>query len=302
MGFKNTLAGFYKIESVKPDGTVKILADWFPNLILDQGLERIATAADWINYCHVGSGSTAPAETQQGLVSFVGATNTYYSNVNGTSGSSPWYSYCTRVFQFAAGVADDILAEVGVGWGATGTTLFSRALILDSGGNNITITVLPDEVLRVTYEFRRYIPETDTTGTIVLDGITHTWVGRASNCNNITYYWPAIMQANTYYNYPNGITCNGVLGPIDGGPTGSSGTGITSATHVPKDVYIPGSYKQRWTWNWGLAYGNAVGGISAIFIQFCRATYQISFDPPIDKNVDNELSLSFEASWGRHTF
>lgn len=300
MGFKNTLAGFYKIESVKPDGTVKILADWFPNLILDQGLERIATAADWMNYCHVGSGSTAPAETQQGLVSFVGATNTYYSNVNGTSGSSPWYSYCTRVFQFAAGVADDILAEVGVGWSATGTTLFSRALILDSGGNNITITVLPDEVLRVTYEFRRYIPETDTTGTIVLDGITHTWVGRASSCSNSTSnYWPAIMRASFNYNYDYTNTYNGVLGPITGSPTGSSGTYTNT---VAKETYIPGSYKQKWTWSFSLAQGNAVGGVSAIRFQLCNSAYQISFDPPIDKNVDNELSLSFEASWGRHTF
>ena len=51
MRIHEDVEGWYKFEAVRPDGTKRLLADWFPNLITDAGLERMAGNGDWMRYC-----------------------------------------------------------------------------------------------------------------------------------------------------------------------------------------------------------------------------------------------------------
>ena len=80
MELKTKVAGRYKIEVGKLGEEKRIVADWFSNLILNQGLDYIGTSVDWINWCQVGSGSGAPAIADVGLDSLVASTNDTDSN------------------------------------------------------------------------------------------------------------------------------------------------------------------------------------------------------------------------------
>lgn len=130
--------GWFKFEAISEDGTRRVLADWFPNLITDQGLNQMGTLATWLNACQVGSGSTVPAVSDTQLVTRVAGTTTIQSTVQGIQSTPPYYASRTRTYRFAAGVATGTLSEVGVGTTATVGNLYSRALILDGAGNPTT--------------------------------------------------------------------------------------------------------------------------------------------------------------------
>ncbi len=249
-------AGWFKIEATRPDGTRRVLADWFPNLILNGGLDRMGENADYLNWCQVGSGSTAPVATQTALVNRIAGTDVRQANVNGAQASAPYYGWYRRTFRFARGVAAGNLSEVGVGWASTGS-LFSRALILDGGGNPTTITVLSDEVLDVTYELRRYPGTVDLTGTVVLDGVTHNWVSRAAGVTDSRYWARAGIMALDW-----AVSFNGDIGPV----TAQNPSGTGGSLSITPLAYSSGSYTRAATVSAGLNDSNLSGGIRSIWI------------------------------------
>jgi len=304
--FKTTVEGCFKIEAVKSDGSERILADWFPNLILNSGLDRIGAGSDWVNYCQVGTGNSTPIETQTALDISFASSNSYYTDAVGNSGASPWYTYRKRVYQFTAGTTSgEGLQEIGVGWGATGDTLFNRALILDVRGNPTTVIVLDDETLKVTYLFKRYISEVDTTGTLSINETynytgdtisTYNWIGRVAYMGN-TDWWPAIFYAKSAYSTLQVRTYTGLIGILSSAPTVESGT--ATSTEIISS-YVPGSYTTTWRYDWSTAQGNASGGIKSMLVTIGGGVYQIEFDPVIAKASTDTMSLTFQCTWGRH--
>ena len=292
MQHETQCAGWFKIEAIRPDGTRRVLADWFPNLILNGGLDRMGANSDYLNWCQVGSGSTAPVAAQTALVNRIAGTNTHQNNVNGAQASAPYYGWYRRTYRFAQGVAAGNLSEVGVGW-ATSGSLFSRALILDGGGNPTTITVLSDEVLDVTYELRRYPGTVDLTGTVVLDGVTHNWVSRAAGVTD-SEHWAGVgaMTLDWAYAY------SGEIGAV----TASEPSGGSVSITVTPLAYSSGSYARASTVSAGLNDANLSGGIRSIVISQYSAgagRYQIQFDPAIPKNNTKVLSLTIQHTWAR---
>ena len=81
MELETKVAGRYKIEVGKPGEEKRVVADWFPNLILNQGLDYIGTRDDWIGWCQVGEGSGQPNITDVGLDSFKVSTDSTNSNI-----------------------------------------------------------------------------------------------------------------------------------------------------------------------------------------------------------------------------
>lgn len=290
MQHETQCAGWFKIEATRPDGTRRVLADWFPNLILNGGLDRMGANADYLYWCQVGSGSTAPVAAQAALVNRIAGTNTGQAIVAGAQASAPYYGWLRRTYRFAVGVAAGNLSEVGVGWASTGS-LFSRALILDGGGSPTTITVLSDEVLDVTYELRRYPGTVDLTGTVVLDGVTHNWVSRAAAVTTEGAWTGAGAMVLDF-----ALSFNGGIGAVTTSPSGVSG--ILSATALP---YSAGSYTRAVTVSAGLNDSNLAGGIRSILIHSYSNTarYQIQFDPAIPKDNTKVLSLTIQHSWAR---
>jgi len=109
------LCGFYKFEATNiKTGKKRLLADWFPNLITNIGLDRIGTSDDWLNYCQVGSGSSAPSFGDTGLDSYVGTNSTSVGSTYGVSGSSPYYRWYKKIYRFNPGHATGNIAEIGI--------------------------------------------------------------------------------------------------------------------------------------------------------------------------------------------
>lgn len=310
INLKSGMQGRYRIEKAKVakdskgnefeiPGTRKVCSDWFDNLILNQGLNEIGTEQieDAIDFCHVGNGSTPPEVTDAGLESFVASTSASQLEDNGTVASPTPYIWRRVTKRFGPGDAAGNLSEVGMGWTAGGSTLFSRALIVDSGGSPTSITVASDEVLDVTYELRIYPPESDFTGTIVLDAVTYDYTARASEVD-ISSRWDMDRDATAA---PDAYAYSGVIGDIFNSPSGFS-SGSTTRNSEP---YSNNSMQGSATSTWGLNDGN-IGGIRSVRITVGWTTWQIEFSAqgtgdPIPKDNTYELALTVTHSWSRGT-
>jgi hypothetical protein len=308
------VCGFYKLEAVKMKGGIEYsrrpLTDWFPNLITNQGLDRMANNLDYLNYCQVGSGSTAPANSNIGLVNRIAGT-IVTSGTQGVNNTSPYYSWFTKVYRFAEGVAAGNLSEVGIGWAATGNVLFSRALILDTYQNPTTITVLSDEYLDVTYQLRFYPLETDVTGNVTLTGNiggTYSYTLRRAlittvvkQNNQYNNYYPPSMSNASYdagYNYVFNKAYPGSIGSISSQPSGTSVdyAGMSTTTSAS---YVSGSYSLDLTISMGPTEGNVPGGIKSLKFLFGFNEHQIEFGTAIPKTSQDSLSLTFRHVWAR---
>lgn len=286
------LAGHFKFEAIKLDGRKRVLADWFPNLILNAGLNRIGANGDFMDYCRVGTGNTTPTNTDTNLVAHVAGTSTSPAQVQSAQGSPPYFGYFRKTFRFGQGAAAGNLAEVGVGWAATdASNLFSRALILDGDGDPTTVTVQSDEFLDVSYELRSYSPDTDVDSTIDISGDSYDITARASNVNS-TSWSPSAAAGVT-----GGTAYNGTIGAVTSAPSGSTG----NVSGALSDAYSTDTFYRGYTLTWGLANANLAGGISAIHSSFGMGAMQYAIDPPIPKTNIQTLALNFRQTWARKT-
>lgn len=285
--------GFYKIEARGADGRMRTLADWFPNLITTLGANALGSATSNVfSACYVGSGNTAPAVTDTALQSLIGGTSTINTQASTPPTTSPYFGTCTTQFNFAAGVATGNLSEVGVG--NASNALFSRALILDSGGTPTTITVLSSESLYVTYAFSMYAPLTDTTGTVVVAGVSYGYTGRAANVTGGAWA-PQVGDTMGIFST---TVFNGTIGAITSSPSGSNGT---ESSHT-NNSYSTGSFTLSGTSTFDLTHGNLSGGVTALLVTFgqqrtTRGQYQFGLGAAIPKDGSHILTLTFSQSW-----
>ena len=282
------MAGYFKIDVIKPDGSIKELAPFQKNLILNQGLDNNL----YKNYCHVGTGTSTPVVTQTGLDARVAdVAGSGNSSVN--SGSAPYYTDSTQTFTYAVGTFNgEALTEIGLG--STGvTSLWSRSLIKDSGGVPTSITILNDEILVVTYTIRIIPPTTDV---VTVVG-PHTCTARAANVNSINAW---VMSFGNFFsangNYA--VYTNYALPAIDGG---SGYTQIYNTTYygtVP--ISYPAARTGRFTMSLGVNDGNAANGISGLRVAMLGGcSFGVHISPAIMKTSDDILTLEFDFSWDR---
>lgn len=295
---KTQLEGRFKFQVTRPDGTSRVISDWSPNLILDAGLNRIGSGG-FLTHCMVGGSSAAPSVGQTTLVTKYADSSTILTDSVGLELASN-YCYIRRTFRFAAGVAAGNLSEVGVGW--TETLCFSRALIVDMGGTPTTITVLSDEILDVTYEFRMYWPLSDGSATLTVNGLSYSIVSRASNVGD----WHLAMMTmfvgsgsnniNSFYfgvsAYTGGVPAD--LGGITVGPSmASSGSGTLSYG----SAYVNNSYERSYV---GYFIPTPVVlPITAVKFTTVLGIYKLSIDPAIPKDNTNTFSVNVKCQWAR---
>lgn len=135
-----------------------IAVPWFDNMILDQGLDFILGGRGFPTRVFTGSSSEPVAATQTGVIAPLAQGNTIVNSAHGYDEElgCGWTRFGVR---FARGVAQGNISELSFGldtYGVGNTEAFCRTLVKDSGGNPTTITVLPDEVLDVYWELRRW--------------------------------------------------------------------------------------------------------------------------------------------------
>lgn len=308
------LAGYFKLEKYKTaaNGDVieeskEVCADWFPNLILNQGLDLLGSASTQLTiFCRTGSGSTTPANTQTALVSQIASSSTYQASSFGTNNTvSPYYGWRRVTYRFIAGVSTGNISEVGVGGGAT-TLLFSRALVLDGLGAPTTITVLSDEVLDVTYENRSYPDLTDHSGSFTLgtEGGSYDYTIRCcgiSGSSNTTLDGGGAILANAVVNN------SGVNNGVTGAETNvllaltAARAGSTIATFGTMATYTNGNYYRDCSVLVDLNFGNFTTGLGRI-IWDCNplGTWQMVFPTTkIPKTNTKKFTIVTRFSWAR---
>lgn len=188
------LKGRYKLQRRKAEyladgktrfaGAVIEESAWSDNLITNAGKNAIMTlasgGANMFFHCVVGTGNTAPAESNTSLASYLG----YFDFVQAASTTrnstvAPYYVKHSATFRFKPGSATGNVAEVGMVLTSSAsaainasTTLHSRALIVDGVGSPTTVTVAADEYLDVTWELFIY-PTDEGTGSfnMTIDGV-----------------------------------------------------------------------------------------------------------------------------------
>lgn len=294
------MKGFLRLQTVnKFSGKITSDTGFFPNVLLDAGRNYMTTAA-FTTSCQVGTDNTAPASSQTALSGHHAGTTDLQSTVNGNqTSSSPYYGWERKVLRFAIGTVAANLTEVGMGWGTSGSTLISRALILDwITKNPTTITPLADEFLDVTYELRYYAPVADITSPqVTLDGITYNTITRAAEVNS--EYW--------YNGIGNPISWNDIWNAYDGNlgtqlqnPSGNA-SGLIDYS-ITNGAYENNSYELIITcpvpWNrWNLG-----AGIRSIRLRTSAGSFQTQFNAvsggaTIPKTTGETMILKWKLAW-----
>lgn len=299
MILKGQMSGRFKLDVIRPDGS-KRSTGWFDNLILDSGLNHVGTKGIG-SFAQVGSGSATPLAANTSLQSWIAGTSGQIGQTEGASPTAPYYGWCRRSFRFAAGVAAGNLAEVGIGWGNTGSTLFSRALIRDGLGDPTVLTVLSDEVLDVTYELRCYAPTADVNADIVIDGVTYATVTRAIGVTSAAQWGTAGMlnYGSQSAGAPNGYAYDGDLAAVTADAPDGTFIGVLAGSIL---AYSNNSLKRRVKVTAALDVANTPGGIKSVLWYNSwpyAGNYQTSFTPKIPKDNTKVLTLTFEHQWAR---
>lgn len=293
------IRGFFKMEAVRPDGTKRLLADWFPNLITDVGLNRIGTGS-YMSACQVGTDNTAPVVGNTILGGFVAGSNTITAVASGAQATAPYYGWKSHTYRFAAAPTDWNLNEVGIATARTSggsTILFSRALTLDMYGDPATITVLTGEILDVTYQLRIYPPLTDVNQTINIAGSgDHDIITRASTVTGAGWGGGLGEVATIYDGVLSQFSLwSGDIGAITAQPSGSrQGFNAGNLAYGNNNLYRDG------TKSFGLSEGNFGTGIRSLSFRTTLGSFQMQFDPPIMKTNAKTLSLVVRYSWARN--
>lgn len=313
------LKGIVTVERFRGDHRYGVkTGHWeFENLIVNGGLDLIIprtgsqiTAA--LSYMAVGTGSTAPANTDTGLQAPIAPDDaTNRTNSNGAIadvfgfGASFAYAFMQRVRLFTETQSNGNLTEMGWFTAASAGTMFSRMLFKDGGGTPTTIVKTSADQLRVTYEIRLYPPAADATGSITISGTLYNYTIRAAETDSV---W--------------GINLKGGLGNAIGDSSGISGasfetdvlgattaepTGIrNNADTVNFAVYTNGNFFVDADYKWEPGNGNFATGIGSIIGYggnsggVVAPLFQMSFSPKINKDSTKRLTLTMRHTIARH--
>ena len=286
------LEGFYKIEAVKANGERRLLLDWFNNLILDAGLNRLGSGGAF-NRCMVGTSSTAVLPGQTTLGAQIASTTTIEASSNGVNLVSG-YAWARRTFRFAVGTATGNITEVGVGW--TATECFSRALTTDGGGDPVTITVLADEFLDVTYELRMHWPTVDISINGFVSSTEHSVVTRAAQVGSWSLA-TLIENGSRSDLTPPGQAFSYGAGALGDITLDAGGTPLNNVNMTYAAPYVNNSLERLYRATFGLPNGDV--DITNIKITTPFGNFKSSFSPVIAKRNTNSLSLDYRVSWSR---
>lgn len=192
-----SVKGRYKAIVHNGDGVPIRETGWGKNVLTNNGVDRMF-AGDSFLQCVVGTGSSAPLVTDTSLDNYAGKYDIWHACVfNRNYAASPYYYQRIMTARFLPGTltASSInLSECGMvftdnnGSDYTAidgsTTIHSRALFLDAGGNPVTVTLLADEYLDIIWEWTWYVMDeyTDTV-TLDVDGIPTVFDIKVWPCN-----------------------------------------------------------------------------------------------------------------------
>lgn len=291
--------GEYRLVVNTPQGERD--TGWFDNLILDQGLDFLGMDVYPVYYASIGTGTAPPDVAQTSL-----SAHTAFSASSGSStyvnlGAPSYASQHTFSYTFAQGAVVGNMTEVGVGSENKAGKLFSRALIVDTNGDPVTLTLTSIDQLTLYYRITIYPPITDQTGSFDIGGITYNYTSRllsASNFAGSPYTFTSLFS-RVYESqmYGPGVA----LAPM----TATTLSGGTAATSVSgsSGPYVTGTRYRTWTLTHTPTESVISGGISGMKVTsvayYQVIQFQFIFDKPIPKTNTQTLVLTLRFSWAR---
>ena len=292
-----SMSGRYQLRVLDAYGIEKRRTPWFDNIILDSGLNRWFTG-NIIGGAAIGTGTATPAATDTGLQTQSHWTITAGTGDTITAGISPNYNNTrTFVYRTTLGSLNGNYTEVGVGW-ASGSNMFSRALILNGVGVPTPISVSSSEQLDIVYQLSVYPPIIDIGPTVItISGVDYTVTGRASQVTSTSTAWT--VPTSTFALNSNSVYAaihSGDIGAITGAPSGSSAAFGSSTANS----YSNNSLVQTGVLNAGLTNGNVSGGIMSVRAGWANiGQFQYKYDPVIPKDGTKTLALNFSLTLAR---
>lgn len=217
------VSGVFRVVVRDGTGKVKLDTGTQPNLVVDNGLKHYlgipmtnsagkvqsSAKSGVMTHCCVGTGNKPPKPTDVALHNLVAfnttSRDTEYGKEEPTSGNHEGY---VKLWKRSKYIFDAIenqnITEVGlVAWKGSETidgqnyedtySLTTRALIKDTGGTPIAVTVAKGDVLEVTYQIDMYADIKRQTGTFTLT--------TSKSNNDITDTYEYFLQP---YNIDNG--------------------------------------------------------------------------------------------------
>lgn len=270
-----------------------------PNLLTILGLNALGGTNCNFNQMHLGTGTATPLETDTTLTNFgVNVVNTGPSVTSGAVGSPGFYGWTRLSWTGPVGGATGNWTEIGVSNQNTNGGLRSKALIVDSGGNPTTFTVLSDEQFQGYYELRMYAPAAaDDVRTIDISGVPYTVTTRACNAGS----WGSLKINEGTSNLgvlESNIRYTGGLGAVTASPSGARVDGQYPAWSRPA-AYVTGDFYRdnrltlspsQWVGTWQ-SLANIAGSATHPF--------QINYNPAITKTNLETIILNQRISWAR---
>lgn len=275
LGSRAELAGRVKLQiSGGARGTIDY--PWQDNMILDQGFEQlivntgVSTQIAFYSF-GVGSSSQTVQPTDTGLIAPIAFTAIGSSVTHGWDAVGG-FGWSRTAKSFARGAAAGNVSELTASYTANNTSAMARALVRDALGNPTTITVLSDEVLTVTWEWRKW-------WTVGQPNIIEYLVDDVPQTTTVSYKQ---SLSTSPYALGNGgvVPLNAQLISSDGGVfVGEFKTTFTEAQGNPQVASVGTTGDSG-------SGGGGVGG-SVFPLEAAYAT----FDPPIAKTNEFKLEI-----------
>lgn len=267
-----------------------------PQIVTDAFFEALLTSvvsgADLTQYAEVGTGTSTPTAATETITTLgprTGSRGSYSFSVSGGTIQES-FLWTFPLGSIVGDITEAALFPVSV---AGKASVASR--IKDYFGNPIFVRVSALDSLQLAYRTTTVVNLADQTGTVVLNGVTHTYTLRPAN------WTTGISTQSNYFQFfgvPNLAAIAAyetqTLGSVTGVPAGTPSAGTVEAI----TAYVPNSKQRVLNFKFSQSQGNFPSKIGSIVLG-ANSGYQISFSPKIDKSSTNELNLSFPLNFGR---
>lgn len=279
------------------------------NLITDAALNAVGSGTElqgMVQQIAVGTGSSAPANAQNALDAELARTTvTTTGDGTGITGAGFLYFARQRVWLFTEAFANGNLTEVGVFQGGVGSLMFSRQLFKDGLGNPTVIPKTNTDQLKITYEWRIYVPQADVVGNVLISGTNYAFTSRSENSNNSVIWGDgsgagALLHFGTWGgNSPSACDVQ-TLGTVQTNPPSTQSAGADTRVYA---AYTTGNFYRELTAKWEPGTANFTGGGIGSFRldpNFAGVgLFQMSVAPKFPKINTQRLTLVFRSGWGR---
>ena len=278
---------------------------WSPNLIVDIGLDKIWESGNSFLNSAIGSGNTPATNGDTTIETLLGTVDNSFGVDNGlkVAASSPNWEYSKIISKrYPAGIGTGTIRETTMGYGASGTNIFSR-IILPSPIVKSSIQIL-DVLWRITV----WPDLTDHISTAVFKGITYDTITRVRNVGSFNGDDAGgqfkIVDSGT----ATWVAWDGAIGPITGSPAGTkdnggTGDGFTSETYVNGNFYRDIRYfagLEDWVLNSNIRCLSGAFTLLDIQTQFTEAAGEPNPGNPVPKDNTEIMDFGWRYTWGRH--